>query len=107
LVEAAAGQSYGIYVAKLAGIPKPILKRSQDILKNLENNNQQSKAEVLPPKKGKSGTQLCFFDEPLVPQIPQYLENIENEIKALDLNNMTPIEALGMLNDLKGQLTLQ
>ncbi len=100
LIEEAATQSYGIYVAKLAGLPRSILHRSQQILKNLEET-----PETTLNFKADEEKQLCFFDSPLpAPAIPEYLENLEKDILGLDINNMTPLEALSKLGDLKGQV---
>jgi len=100
LIESAATQSYGLYVAQLAGLPKTILNRSKQILKNLEGQNS-------PPQNFKADNQkqLCFFDSPTPqPLIPEYLENLEKDILGLDINNMTPIEALSKLGNLKEQI---
>jgi DNA mismatch repair protein MutS len=103
LIEAGATQSFGIHVADLAGLPKEVLKRSKDILKKLESEE---------PKTSKNeNNQLTFFDPPQFvsskDQIHDQISKLENELKNLDIMNMTPIQALQKLHDLKGQMTLQ
>ena len=98
LVAGGSEHSFGIHVAKLAGMPPVIIKRANQILKELENNNEK---EVSRPKAAdinstKEGTQLTFFqlDDPVLRQIRDRLVHV-------DLNNLTPIEALNMLNDIQ------
>ncbi|WP_125039908.1 DNA mismatch repair protein MutS [Bacteroides faecalis] len=91
--------SFGIHVAKMAGMPKSIVKRSNEILKELESDNRQQGiggkplAEV---SENRGGMQLSFFqlDDPILCQI-------RDEILNLDVNNLTPIEALNKLSDIK------
>ncbi|MGL5273312.1 MAG: DNA mismatch repair protein MutS, partial [Phocaeicola sp.] len=90
--------SFGIHVAKLAGMPKSIIKRANTILHQLES--QRQKHEEVTPKISKatsdSGVQLSFFqlDDPVLSQI-------RDEILHLDVNNLTPLEALNKLSDIK------
>lgn len=90
--------SFGIHVAKMAGMPKSIVKRANDILHQLETDNRQQgiakpTAEIA---SGRDGMQLSFFqlDDPVLCQI-------RDEILTLDVNNLTPLEALNKLNDIK------
>lgn len=94
--------SFGIHVARMAGMPKPIVKRADEILHQLEKENRQegiSSARNKVPS-GKTthadGVQLSFFqlDDPVLCQI-------RDEILHLDINNLTPIEALNKLNEIK------
>ena len=99
LVPGGSEHSFGIHVAKMAGMPKSIVKRSDEILKQLESENSQTGISTKPVKKIASkgeGYQLSFFqlDDPTLSQI-------RDEIKNLDINNLTPIEALNKLNDIK------
>ena len=99
LVPGGSEHSFGIHVAKMAGLPKSIVKRSDEILKQLESENSQAGISTKPVKKIASqgeGYQLSFFqlDDPLLSQI-------RDEIKNLDINNLTPIEALNKLNEIK------
>ena len=91
--------SFGIHVAKMAGMPKSIVKRANAILKQLESDNRQqgiSGKPVAEVSENRSGMQLSFFqlDDPILCQI-------RDEILNLDVNNLTPIEALNKLNDIK------
>jgi len=109
LIEEGASQSFGIYVAKLAGLPKSILKRSEDILLQLENNHQS--VTINDPLLSIHGNQLSFFEEDDFNEgskkIPDYLINIEEELNNLDVTKITPIDALLKLNELKKQIELQ
>ena len=91
--------SFGIHVAKMAGMPKSIVKRANTILKQLESDNRQqciSGKPLTEVSENRSGMQLSFFqlDDPILCQI-------RDEILNLDVNNLTPIEALNKLNDIK------
>ena len=91
--------SFGIHVAKMAGMPKSIVKRANEILKQLESDNRQQGIAGKPlaeVSENRSGMQLSFFqlDDPILCQI-------RDEILNLDVNNLTPIEALNKLNDIK------
>ncbi|WP_291591668.1 DNA mismatch repair protein MutS [Bacteroides sp.] len=91
--------SFGIHVAKMAGMPKSIVKRANVILKQLESDNRQQGISGKPlaeVSENRSGMQLSFFqlDDPILCQI-------RDEILNLDVNNLTPIEALNKLNDIK------
>lgn len=95
--------SFGIHVAKMAGMPKSIVKRAEEILCQLEKENRQegiasrsvAAAAASRPKPGE-GVQLNFFqlDDPVLCQI-------RDEILNLDVDNLTPLEALNKLNDIK------
>ena len=91
--------SFGIHVAKMAGMPKSIVKRANTILKQLESDNRQQGISGKPlteVSENRSGMQLSFFqlDDPILCQI-------RDEILNLDVNNLTPIEALNKKNDIK------
>lgn len=91
--------SFGIHVAKMAGMPKSIVKRANEILKLLESDNRQQGIAGKPlaeVSENRGGMQLSFFqlDDPILCQI-------RDEILNLDVNNLTPIEALNKLNDIK------
>ncbi len=98
LVRGGSEHSFGIHVAKMAGMPQSIVKRSEQILKQLETDNRQSgiAKPVGEIAQQREGYQLSFFqlDDPV-------LEQIRDEIKNLDINNLTPVEALNKLNDIK------
>lgn len=91
--------SFGIHVAKMAGMPKSIVKRANDILKQLETDNRQQGISSKPMAEvgeTREGMQLSFFqlDDPILCQI-------RDEILNLDVNNLTPLEALNKLSDIK------
>ena len=92
--------SFGIHVAEIAGMPRSIVKRANVILKELEADNAQvgsvGKAAVERLDQSREGMQLSFFqlDDPVLTQI-------RDEILGLDVNNLTPVEALNKLNDIK------
>lgn len=91
--------SFGIHVAKMAGMPKSIVKRANDILKQLETDNRQqgiSSKPMVEVGETRGGMQLSFFqlDDPVLCQI-------RDEILNLDVNNLTSLEALNKLNDIK------
>lgn len=91
--------SFGIHVAKMAGMPKSIVKRANDILRQLETDNRQqgiSNKPMAEVGETRGGMQLSFFqlDNPVLCQI-------RDEILNLDVNNLTPLEALNKLNDIK------
>ena len=91
--------SFGIHLAKMAGMPKSIVKRANDILKQLETDNRQqgiSSKPMVEVGETRGGMQLSFFqlDDPVLCQI-------RDEILNLDVNNLTPLEALNKLNDIK------
>jgi DNA mismatch repair protein MutS len=88
--------SFGIQVAKMAGMPPPVIRRSHKILAQLETENRQTIGHhTIQPQK-QEGYQMNFFqlDDPI-------LEALRDEITALDVNNLTPVEALNKLNDIK------
>ena len=92
--------SFGIHVADIAGMPKSIVKRANVVLKELETDNAQVGSVGKPTaeklEKSREGVQLSFFqlDDPVLSQI-------RDEIIGLDINNLTPVEALNKLNDIK------
>jgi DNA mismatch repair protein MutS len=98
LVPGGSNHSFGIHVAQMAGMPKSVVHRAGEILKQLEQANRKE----LPAKRVKDlaemreGFQLSFFqlDDPV-------LKQIRDEIKNLDVNNLTPMEALNKLNEIQ------
>ena len=98
LVRGGSEHSFGIHVAKMAGMPQSIVKRANEILTQLETDNRKS--GIAKPMKDLSakrdGYQLSFFqlDDPVLSQV-------RDEINNLDVNNLTPIEALNKLSDIK------
>jgi DNA mismatch repair protein MutS len=109
LVPGGSEHSFGIHVAKLAGMPPVVVERANDIMKELESGSRGAstsavKAEPTPPvktakatkKSNVDGIQLSFFnlEDPVLMQI-------RDEIKRIDINTLTPIEALNKLNEIK------
>jgi DNA mismatch repair protein MutS len=93
--------SFGIHVAKLAGMPKAIINRADEVLKRLESDNRSDNVgEVLSQETSEPGMQLSFFqlDDPVLAQV-------RDEILGIDINRLTPLEALTKLNDIKTILT--
>ena len=91
--------SFGIHVAEIAGMPRSIVKRANTILKQLETDNAGvggTGRPVVNAAKKADGMQLSFFqlDDPVLCQI-------RDEIKGLDINNLTPVDALNKLNEIK------
>ena len=103
LVRGGSEHSFGIHVARLAGMPQSIVKRAEQILKQLESENRQngiSKKPTAEIASTRGGMQLSFFqlDDPVLSQI-------RDEILHTDINNLTPVEALNKLNDIKKIIT--
>jgi DNA mismatch repair protein MutS len=98
LVKGGSAHSFGIHVAKMAGIPQLVISKAQKILKKLEKNHSSDVLNNL--KTEKEEMQMSFFnlDDPL-------LEEIKEEILNLDINTLTPIEAMMKLNEIKRMLT--
>ncbi len=102
LVRGGSEHSFGIHVAKMAGMPQSIVKRANNILKQLESDNRKS--GIAKPTQQiatqREGMQLSFFqlDDPVLSQI-------RDEIKNLDINSLTPIEALNKLNEIRKIIT--
>ena len=100
LVRGGSEHSFGIHVAKLAGMPQSIVMRAEEVLKELEhstNNTQVAhRGDVSEIGKKREGMQLSFFqlDDPI-------LEQIRDEVKHLDINSLTPLEALNKLNEIQ------
>lgn len=104
LVRGGSEHSFGIHVAKLAGMPDSIVKRANEVLHSLEAGSQREALTTEAPKRealadmaqSRPGMQLSFFqlDDPT-------LEQIRDEVKQLDINNLTPLEALNKLSEIK------
>jgi DNA mismatch repair protein MutS len=98
LVKGGSAHSFGLHVAKMAGIPQIVLSKAQKILKKLEKNHTSDALDTI--KAEQSEIQMSFFnlDDPL-------LEEIRDEILNLDINTLTPIEAMMKLNEIKRMLS--
>ena len=99
LVSGGSNHSFGIHVAKLAGMPNMVIHRANKILKKLEENNKNEEVKEALKQTQNEDLQLSFFqlDYPL-------LENIREEILATNIDTLTPIEALMKLNEIKRML---
>jgi len=100
LVSGGSNHSFGIHVAKLAGMPNVVIHRANKILAKLEKNNKNTEVKEVLKQAQHEEMQLSFFqlDDPL-------LENIKEEILATNIDALTPIEALMKLNEIKRMLT--
>ncbi len=98
LVKGGSAHSFGIHVAKMAGMPQTVILKAQKLLKKLEKNHGSDALAGI--KSEKDEMQMSFFnlDDPL-------LEEIKEEILNLDINTLTPIEAMMKLNEIKRMLT--
>lgn len=100
IVPGGTDKSYGIHVAKLAGIPKTILERSKEILAELENTFQkEASSDKLTKQRTKEPDAALLFD--------QKEKDVLEKLKALEVNNLTPIQAINMLNEIKDFLKKQ
>ena len=95
--------SFGIHVAKLAGMPPSIVDRADEVLRQLEDNNRNQQTvtkDLAEVGQQRSGYQLSFFqlDDPVLSQI-------RDQILNLDINHLTPMEALNKLHDIKSIIT--
>jgi len=98
LVKGGSAHSFGIHVAKMAGMPQIVILKAQKLLKKLEKNHSNDALNGI--KEAKDEMQMSFFnlDDPL-------LEEIKDEILNLDINTITPMEALMKLNEIKRMLS--
>jgi DNA mismatch repair protein MutS len=98
LVKGGSAHSFGIHVAKMAGMPQIVILKAQKLLKKLEKNHSNDALNGI--KEAKDEMQMSFFnlDDPL-------LEEIKDEILNIDINTITPMEALMKLNEIKRMLT--
>ena len=99
LVAGGSEHSFGIYVAKLAGMPTKVVNRAKEILKTLENSRSQDQNTESIKRVTEENLQLSFFqlDDPA-------LESIREELTQIDINTLTPIEALMKLNKIKSMI---
>jgi DNA mismatch repair protein MutS len=99
LVSGGSNHSFGIHVAKLAGMPNMVIHRANKILAQLEKNNKNAEVKDVLKKNQHEEMQLSFFqlDDPI-------LENIREEILTINIDTLTPIEALMKLNEIKRML---
>lgn len=99
LKEGGSEHSFGIHVAQIAGMPQSVVLRANEILHHLEKEQVKEDNKKRLQEAPKTNIQLSFFE----PQDPK-LEEVKNKLKALDVNTLSPIEALLKLNELKNML---
>ena len=99
LIPGGSHHSFGIHVAKMAGMPQQVIKKANKILKRLEKSHQQEDSKKVLQNTQEEEMQLSFFnlDDPL-------LQNIKEEILMVDIDTLTPVEALMKLNEIKRML---
>jgi DNA mismatch repair protein MutS len=104
LTKGGSEHSFGIHVARMAGMPKSLVNRANEVLGQLEdgNGNRELSRPVASLGENREGLQLSFFqlDDPV-------LKQIRDEIRKVDINNLTPIEALNKLNEIKKMIGLK
>lgn len=100
LVPGGSAHSFGIHVARMAGMPPSVVKRANDILKELESTSQ-GKEQIAPRPGGELATKREGFQLSLFQLDDPVLKQIRDQLLALDINNLTPIEALNKLNEIK------
>ncbi|WP_050727431.1 DNA mismatch repair protein MutS [Vulgatibacter incomptus] len=108
LVAGGASRSYGIEVARLAGIPSEVLARAREILQNLEKNELDPEGRAVFAGKGRGrknppANQLGLFEPPPRPQIPAEVAGILEKLRSLDPDGITPRDALAILAELKAR----
>ncbi|MXV38752.1 DNA mismatch repair protein MutS [Flavobacteriaceae bacterium Ap0902] len=98
LVSGGSEHSFGIHVAKMAGMPKSVVRRAERVLSQLETSHSHDHLIDKTDKTSQEGMQLSFFklDDPI-------LEAIRDDLEGLDINNLTPVEALMKLNEIKSK----
>ena len=97
LVKGGSAHSFGIHVAKMAGMPQIVIQKAQKLLKKLEKNHSSDALHGIKSRKDEMQLSIFNMDDPL-------LEEIKEEILGLDINTLTPVEALMKLNEIKRML---
>jgi len=105
IIAGAASRSYGIQVAKLAGLPDPVLRRAREILANLEAQElDETGRPALAAGRGNRRAQLGLFEAPAPPPAAPPPSPVEEALRALDLSRTTPLDALLWLHDQQKKL---
>lgn len=97
LIKGGSAHSFGIHVAKMAGMPQTVIQKAQKLLKKLEKDHSGEALNGIKPSKDEMQLSIFNLDDPL-------LEEIKEEILNLDINTLTPVEALMKLNEIKRML---
>jgi len=102
LVPGGSEHSFGIHVAKMAGMPQQVLHRANKILQKLEQTHKMEESSEVLKKSAEEEMQLSFFnlDDPL-------LEDLRDELLNIDIDTLTPVEALMKLNEIKRMLSVK
>lgn len=102
LVPGGSEHSFGIHVAKMAGMPQQVLHRANKILQKLEQTHKMEESSEVLKKSAEEEMQLSFFnlDDPL-------LEDLRDELVSIDIDTLTPVEALMKLNEIKRMLSVK
>jgi DNA mismatch repair protein MutS len=98
LVKGGSAHSFGIHVAKMAGMPQIVIQKAEKLLKKLEKNHSGDALQGIKSQKDEMQLSIFKLDDPL-------LEEIKEEIINIDINTLTPVEALMKLNEIKRMLT--
>lgn len=98
LIAGGSAHSFGIHVAKMAGMPQTVIQTAQKLLKKLEKNHSSDESQKIASMKDDLQLSIFNLDDPL-------LEEIKDQILSLDINTLTPVEALMKLNEIKRMLT--
>ena len=99
VIKGTADKSYGIYVGKMAGLPESVIKRANEVLSDLENHEDISlmQEKKLPKQKQRFVQPILVFDNS---------HPVIDELKSIDIDNITPIQAIQILTDLKKKAAL-
>jgi DNA mismatch repair protein MutS len=97
LIKGGTSHSFGIQVGKMAGLPELVVMRANEILKGLEKENPQTRGGVKMPETAKKSPQLDLF-------LQTETSKVEQLLKEIDINRITPLEALSLITKLKNMI---
>ncbi len=103
VVRGGSEHSFGIHVAQMAGLPRSVIERAKQILQELEGNGEKSRRKLSKPTK-KIATERQGYQLKLFELADPILQKLRDKIHAVDINNLTPIEALNLLNEIKNEI---
>ena len=104
VIKGCADKSYGIHVAKIAGLPQPVIARAEAILETLESGKASKHMAAVSQMMSEQLPLFQVQPEPTAPTIPEEHQDVLDTLENLDINTMTPIEALTALNELKKKI---